>query len=94
MGMPVIATNWGGPADYLDASCGILVDPTSPGAFIDGLSNAMIQFAQNPAVRQKMGEMGRKKVIEQFDWEVKVDQMLLIYQGLINSGTQHGRPST
>ena len=26
MGKPVIATHWGGPADYLDATCGILVE--------------------------------------------------------------------
>lgn len=28
-GLPVIATNWGGPADYIDRSCGILIDPSS-----------------------------------------------------------------
>ena len=25
MGLPVISTDWGGPADYVDDSCGILV---------------------------------------------------------------------
>lgn len=25
VGLPVIATNWGGPSDYIDATCGILV---------------------------------------------------------------------
>ncbi len=27
LGKPVIATAWGGPLDYLDADCGILVQP-------------------------------------------------------------------
>ena len=28
MAKPVIATAWGGPLDYLDPSCGILVAPS------------------------------------------------------------------
>lgn len=28
-GLPVIATKWGGPADYLDETTGILIDPIS-----------------------------------------------------------------
>ncbi|MDQ6681579.1 MAG: glycosyltransferase, partial [Pseudomonadota bacterium] len=37
IGKPVIATNWGGPADYLDASCGILVAPAGREGLISGL---------------------------------------------------------
>ena len=29
LGKPVIATRWGGPTDYLDSTCGILVEPES-----------------------------------------------------------------
>ena len=28
MGLPVIATKWGGPTDYLDEKTGILIEPT------------------------------------------------------------------
>ena len=38
MKRPVIATAWGGPADYLNASCGILIEPTGRAAMIDGFS--------------------------------------------------------
>ncbi|MBR8826933.1 MAG: glycosyltransferase family 4 protein [Gomphosphaeria aponina SAG 52.96 = DSM 107014] len=79
MGIPVIATNWGGPADYLDENCGILVEPKSPQTFIDGLANAMIKLAQNPEMCQNMGQSGYKKVREQFDWEKKIDKILEIY---------------
>ncbi len=83
MGLPVIATNWGGPADYLDESCGILVEPALQDAFIDDLATAMIKLAKSPALRQRMGKAGRQKVIDNFDWEVKVDTMLEIYQEAI-----------
>lgn len=83
MAKPVIATNWGGPTDYLDSSCGILVEPTSPEEFIDGLTKAMIKLAQEPELRQLMGKVGRERILKYFDWEKKVDSILEIYQDSI-----------
>ncbi|MCU0567427.1 MAG: glycosyltransferase family 4 protein [Oculatellaceae cyanobacterium Prado106] len=80
VGLPVIATDWGGPADYLDASCGILIQPDSSESFVQQLVNAMVKLAESPALRHKMGEAGYQKVIQQFDWEVKGDRILEIYQ--------------
>jgi glycosyltransferase involved in cell wall biosynthesis len=83
IGIPVIATAWGGPKDYLDDSCGILVEPKTPDLFVLGLANAMITLAESPELRQTMGRAGRQRIIDHFDWEVKVDQMLDIYQEAI-----------
>lgn len=80
MAKPVIATNWGGPTDYLDPSCGILVNPSSQDEFIDGLANAMVTLAQQPELRQSMGKVGRERILKYFDWEKKVDIILEIYQ--------------
>ncbi|NEQ84540.1 MAG: glycosyltransferase family 4 protein [Moorea sp. SIO2I5] len=82
-GLPVIATNWGGPADYLDTSCGILVEPSSREEFVDSLANAMLTLAHSPQKRLDMGRMGQKKVMQHFDWEVKVDHMIKIYHKVI-----------
>jgi glycosyltransferase involved in cell wall biosynthesis len=86
--LPVIATNWGGPTDYLDESCGILIEPTSRESFIDELANAMLKMGESPELRQVMGKAGRQRVIDCFDWEVKVDKMLDIYQEAINIAAQ------
>jgi glycosyltransferase involved in cell wall biosynthesis len=83
MGIPVIATAWGGPADYLDPSCGILVEPASREAFIDNLTLALIRLAHNREERIAMGNAGRLKVIRDFDWESKLDGMLEIYRQAI-----------
>ena len=88
MGIPVIATNWGGPADYLDESCGILVEPTTRDSFISGLTTAMLKMAKSPELRQAMGKAGRQRVLDRFDWEVKVDTMLEIYQDAIDRYAQ------
>ena len=80
MAMPVIATNWGGPADYLDSSCGILVAPTSRDGFVAGLNDSLQALAKQPGLRIALGCVGRQKVIDHFDWEVKVDRIMAVYQ--------------
>lgn len=84
MEIPVIATNWGGPAEYLDESCGILIEPTQE-SFINDLAAAMLKMAQSPELRQVMGQAGRQRVIDYFDWEVKVDKILDIYREAIDT---------
>jgi glycosyltransferase involved in cell wall biosynthesis len=83
MGLPVIATNWGGPADYVDSTTGILVEPAGREPFVRGLSNAMVRLARSPDLRRQLGDAGRRKVAEQFDWDKKIDRILEIYQGSI-----------
>ena len=84
-GLPVIATNWGGPADYLDNSCGILIDPESPAVFVDRLATAMLTLANDAELRKKLGASGRTKAIELFDWQRKIDRMLAIYDQTIEN---------
>jgi glycosyltransferase involved in cell wall biosynthesis len=85
LGLPVIATDWGGPADYVDPSCGILVKPSSRAAMIEGLVDAMVRLAQSSPLRAAMGQAGRDKVLREFDWEAKVDRILTIYRDAIRS---------
>lgn len=80
VGLPVIATAWGGPLDYVDKSCGILVEPTSHDGFVEGLAMAMQKLAESPDLRQTFGQNGYHRVLKQFDWEAKVDAMLQIYK--------------
>ena len=84
MEIPVIATAWGGPVDYLDSSCGILVEPSSKDAFVDNLALALIRLATRTRGNGAQWERaGRLKVIRDFDWEGKVDQMLEHYQSCV-----------
>jgi glycosyltransferase involved in cell wall biosynthesis len=79
MEVPVIATAWGGPLDYLDSSCGILVEPSSKEAFVENLALALVRLATHPQERRAMGKAGRLKVIRDFNWESKMDRMLEHY---------------
>ncbi|NJM20770.1 MAG: glycosyltransferase family 4 protein [Richelia sp. RM2_1_2] len=79
MGIPVIATKWGGPADYLNESCGILIEPTSKEALVNGFIDAMEKLAKSPQLRSQLGNAGKERVRENFDWERKIDRILEIY---------------
>jgi glycosyltransferase involved in cell wall biosynthesis len=82
VGIPVIATKWGGPVDYVDASCGILVEPSSESGLIDGIADAMVRLAESAELRTSMGMAGRRRVEDHFDWDKKVDQLLDLFAGL------------
>jgi glycosyltransferase involved in cell wall biosynthesis len=86
MGRPVIATAWGGPLDYLDESCGVLVHPSSPEALVTGLADAMRRLARSPEDRERLGRAGREKVQRLYDWEVKADRMLELYRDAVRAG--------
>lgn len=84
-GTPVIATRWGGPADYLDESCGILVEPSSRAAIVNGFAEAMRQLLSSPELRLQLGATGKQRVLQSFDWDKKIDRILEIYRSSMSS---------
>jgi glycosyltransferase involved in cell wall biosynthesis len=80
MGLPVVATDWGGPADYLNASCGILVKPTSREALVNGFADAMLKLARSPDLRARLGDAGYQRARAHFDWQRKIDWILQLYE--------------
>lgn len=86
--LPVIATDWGGPAQYLDASCGILVPVTSERALMAGLADAMQVLAHDAALRHRMGLRGRQKVAQKHAWHQKTKLMLAIYAEIVKKPSQ------
>lgn len=86
-GIPVIAADWGGPADYIDASTGILIPPATPDKFVSQLADAILLLSKNPQLRNELGEAGRRRVQDLYDWRAKAKAMLQIY-GDVLSGVQ------
>jgi glycosyltransferase involved in cell wall biosynthesis len=80
LGLPVVATNWGGPGVHVDDASGIRVNPTSRTAFIDGLAEAMLRLARSSELRAGMGQAARARVEQgTYSWERKIDRILEIY---------------
>jgi glycosyltransferase involved in cell wall biosynthesis len=80
LGKPVIATAWGGPLDYLDPSCGVLVPPGTQASIVDAFASAMTDMASSREARLRMGARGLAKVKQEFDWELKVDRIQALYR--------------
>ncbi len=77
--VPVIATRWGGPADYIDSECGLLVEPSSREALVQGLAAAMRKLIAAPELGHRLGTKGRERVRLNFNWDTKIDRMIGIY---------------
>jgi glycosyltransferase involved in cell wall biosynthesis len=79
LGKPVIVANWGGPADYVNPSCGILVDVSSKEEFVTGLSAAIVKLTRSAELRKSLGGGGKVRVREDYlDWSSKADRVLEI----------------
>ncbi len=59
MGLPVIGPDWGGPADYLDETCGILVHPCPRETYAARIAEAIGELAADPERRVQMGRRRR-----------------------------------
>ena len=82
-GLPVIACDWGGPADYLDESCGVLLSTMNEQSLTEELYKAMLLMAQNSELRVSMGRAAATKARNMYGWEAKVLDMLKVYKEVL-----------
>ncbi len=82
-GLPVIATNWGGPADYLTPETGILIEPLSREYMVTEFAKQIALLSNNKELRQRLGYAAALRVKNNFLWENKINQMIELYQSVI-----------
>jgi glycosyltransferase involved in cell wall biosynthesis len=91
-GLPVIATDWGGPSLHVTDETGIRVPPNSRQGFVKSLSDAMLRLANSPELRQSMAQAGRRRVTGNlYDWGSKTDRFLEIYAELLDPSKSRNR---
>lgn len=65
-GKPVIGSNAGGASEaIIDGKSGLLADPLDP----DDIARKCIALLSDASLSEKIGVNGRKRVIEEFNWE-------------------------
>ena len=78
-GKPVIVSNVGGlPEVVEDGRTGIVIEPMDA----NSLAEALSFLIENPEVRTEMGNNGRMRVLQKYDWKDSVEQMITIYKSL------------
>jgi len=81
---PVVGTKMGGIAEQIENGVtGFLVEPNNPGQ----LAAALELLLSDSELRRKMGENGRKRFLEMFEFEPFYRKMLALYRNLIQKDT-------
>ena len=76
-GLPVVASGVGGILETIvDGENGLLFKPKN----VNQLAEKMLLLAQNPELRQQMGQLGAKRNLDKFPMSQMVDGMLRIYE--------------
>jgi glycosyltransferase involved in cell wall biosynthesis len=88
-GKAVIAVNWGGPADILDSSCGILIEPRDPDTLVADLEQAIVSLARDRNRCAGLGQAGSAKVLAEHTWPMKIERFVEIYREAIRSRRAH-----
>lgn len=79
-GIPVIASNFPLWKEIIEKNnCGICVDPLNPMEIADAIK----YIIEHPEEAKKMGENGRKAVIEKYNWDIEEKKLYKIYNRLI-----------
>ncbi len=79
-GLPVVATAWGGPMDYITADTGFLVEPKSREYMVEQFSNIIDQLASDPHLRYQFGKAAIARIKQHFLWDKKIQDVITIYQ--------------
>ena len=79
-GLPVIASNFPLWKEMIEGNnCGICVNPLDQ----KEIAKAIEYLIEHPEEAKKMGENGRKAVLEKYNWENESKKLLKIYEELI-----------
>lgn len=83
-GLPVICIAHQGVGDITDESCAERIAAGPIPETIDGLADAIIRLANDPARSTTMGNAGAKRAREKFSWEEKFSLMTRHYREAAN----------
>jgi glycosyltransferase involved in cell wall biosynthesis len=75
-GVPVVATDVGGVAAYVDAAGGELVGRRDAPALADAIG----RWLSNTVRRQEAGASNRRRAVDEFSWRASAQRLLQIYE--------------
>jgi glycosyltransferase involved in cell wall biosynthesis len=80
-GKPVIGVRVGAIPSVIDEGRdGLLVQYLDP----DSMAQAILELLADPSRRVKMGEAGRRKVLENYTWEIVTDRLRAVYVEVVS----------
>ncbi|WP_226004379.1 glycosyltransferase family 4 protein [Natrinema salinisoli] len=84
-GVPVVATTGGGLPEVVGGA-GVLVEPGDS----DALAEAVRDLLEDEDRRRRLGDQGRNRIVEEFDWERAARETVETYQSAIEAHEGEG----
>ncbi|KJL43808.1 glycosyltransferase family 4 protein [Microbacterium trichothecenolyticum] len=78
-GLPVVVCRRGGPGANVDESCAFLLDADDPTQLAADCAAAVRALAEDPNLRERMGDAGRRRAETTHLWSGRLDRMDRIY---------------
>ena len=82
VGRPVVSYDIDGAREVVKPETGILLRPRD----LPGLKDAIVRLAVDPALRQALGQEGRRRFADQFRHETMTSQLRSLYERLLAAG--------
>ena len=79
-GRPVIVLNTAGPKLMINEETGFRADVTTEDGAIQEIGNAMRALAGDPALRRRMSDAGRQRILDHYTWEGKGETFGELYR--------------
>ncbi len=89
-GVPILAVNYGGPAEIVDDEVGRPLSPEGRAQLVRDLVAALRDIAANPADWRQKGEAGYRRALAEYGWDARMDTAYGIYRGLAGGQSIHG----
>lgn len=76
VGLPVIATRWGGPAMLADDDSAVYVEPEGESKMVSALAAAMERLARDPDLAERLSSNARKIAQDRYSWDAVSESWL------------------
>lgn len=81
-GIPVIASNFPLWREIVEGNnCGLCVDPMEP----KSIAEAIDYLTKHPLEAKRMGENGRRAVLENYNWSIEEKKLINLYRDLLEN---------
>jgi glycosyltransferase involved in cell wall biosynthesis len=85
VGRPVVAVDYGGPAEIVDGEVGALLPATGRTDVVAALTACLSDAMARPETWRRRGEAGRQRVLARYSWAAKIDEALEIYRECLSA---------
>jgi glycosyltransferase involved in cell wall biosynthesis len=82
-GLPPIVVDYGGPGEHVTPECGIALPMVPRAPMIAALRSAMESLAGDPDRCRRLSEAARRRIREEYTWEVKAARLVEIYRDVL-----------